>query len=70
MAAAGNDPDAVVAVMRLIDRLGFDAVDAGSFDGGVALQLGGSVFGIGLSADKLTKLLCRGVPSVIVQGLT
>jgi predicted dinucleotide-binding enzyme len=57
MAAAGNDPDAVAAAMRLIDRLGFDPVNAGSLDGGVALQPGGPVFGIGLSADKLTKLL-------------
>lgn len=57
MAAAGNDPDAVAAVMRLIDRLGFDAVNAGSLDAGVALQPGGPVFGIGLSADKLTGLL-------------
>jgi 8-hydroxy-5-deazaflavin:NADPH oxidoreductase len=57
MAAAGNDPDAVAAVMRLVDRLGFDPVNAGSLDGGVALQPGEPVFGIGLSADKLTKLL-------------
>jgi predicted dinucleotide-binding enzyme len=57
IAAAGNDPDAVAAAMRLIDRLGFDAVNAGSLDGGVALQPGGPVFGIGLSADKLAKLL-------------
>jgi hypothetical protein len=57
MAAAGNDPDAIAAVMRLIDRLGFDAVDAGLLNAGVALQPGGPVFGIGLSADKLTKLL-------------
>jgi hypothetical protein len=41
MAVAGNDADAVAAVMRLIDRLGFDAVDAGSLDRGVALQPGG-----------------------------
>jgi 8-hydroxy-5-deazaflavin:NADPH oxidoreductase len=57
MAAAGNDPDAVARVMHLIDRLGFDAVDAGSLDAGVALQPGGPVFGIGLRADKLTELL-------------
>ena len=57
MAAAGNDPAALAAVMRLIDRLGFDAVSAGSLDRGVALQPGGPVFGIGLRADKLTKLL-------------
>jgi 8-hydroxy-5-deazaflavin:NADPH oxidoreductase len=57
MAAAGNDPDAVAAVMGLIDRLGFDAVDAGSLNAGVGLQPGGRVFGIGRSADKLTTLL-------------
>jgi predicted dinucleotide-binding enzyme len=57
MAAAGNDPDAVAAVMRLIDGLGFDPVNAGALNGGVTLQPGGPVFGIGLSADKLTKLL-------------
>jgi predicted dinucleotide-binding enzyme len=57
IAAAGNDPEAVAAVMRLIDRVGFDALNAGSLDAGVALQPGGRVFGIGLSADKLTKLL-------------
>jgi hypothetical protein len=64
MAAAGNDRDAVAAVMRLTDRLGFDAVNAGSLDAGVALQPGGPVFGIGLSADNLTKLLSPVVSQV------
>ncbi len=57
IAAAGSDSDAVAAVLRLIDRLGFDAVNAGPLNAGVALQPGGSVFGIGLNADRLTKLL-------------
>jgi 8-hydroxy-5-deazaflavin:NADPH oxidoreductase len=57
MAAAGSDPDAVATVMRLIDRIGFDAVDAGLLNAGVALQPGGPVFGIGHTADQLTKLL-------------
>jgi hypothetical protein len=57
MAAAGDDPASVASVMQLIDRLGFDAVNAGSLNGGVALQPGGPVFGIGLSADKLRKLV-------------
>jgi predicted dinucleotide-binding enzyme len=57
MAAAGDDPDAVAAVLRLIDRLGFDAVNVGALNAGVALQPGGPVFGIVLSVDRLTKLL-------------
>jgi predicted dinucleotide-binding enzyme len=60
MAAASNDPVAGAAVMQLIDRLGFDAVDAGSLDAGVSLQPGGSVFGIGYRADDLSKLLRAG----------
>ena len=66
MAAAGNDPTAVAAVMRLIDRLGFDAVDAGSLNAGVALQPGGPIFGIGLGATKLTELLFPEAASVTV----
>jgi 8-hydroxy-5-deazaflavin:NADPH oxidoreductase len=66
MAAAGNDPTAVAAVIRLIDRLGFDAVDAGSLSAGVALQPGGPIFGIGLGADKLTELLFPEPASVTV----
>ncbi len=46
--------------MRLIDQLGFDAVDAGTLDRGIALQAGGPVFGVGLSADRLTTLLAAG----------
>jgi predicted dinucleotide-binding enzyme len=57
MAAAGNDPDAVATVMGLIDRLGFDPVNAGELARGVALQPGGPIFGTGLNADQLTKLL-------------
>jgi predicted dinucleotide-binding enzyme len=60
IAAAGNDPDAVAAVTQLIDRIGFDAVDAGSLNAGVSLQPGGSVFGIGYGADELSKLLAEG----------
>jgi hypothetical protein len=59
LAAAGNDPDAVAAVMQLIDRLGFDAVDAGSLEAGVVLQPNGPVFGISHRADELSNLLVR-----------
>jgi 8-hydroxy-5-deazaflavin:NADPH oxidoreductase len=57
IAAAGDDRAAVAAVMQLIDRLGFDAVDAGSLEAGRALQPDGSIFGASLSADELTNLL-------------
>jgi predicted dinucleotide-binding enzyme len=61
MAAAGNDPDAVAAVLQLIDTLGFDAVDAGNLASGLALQPFGPVFGAGHSAKELSKLLSREV---------
>jgi predicted dinucleotide-binding enzyme len=59
MAAAGNDPAAVAAVLQLIDTLGFDAVDAGSLESGLALQPGGPIFGAGHSAKELSNLLSR-----------
>jgi 8-hydroxy-5-deazaflavin:NADPH oxidoreductase len=40
--AAGDDTAAVRAVMRLVDRLGFDPVDAGPLDHGLALEPDGS----------------------------
>jgi hypothetical protein len=57
MAAAGDDRAAVTAVMQLIDRLGFDAVDAGPLEAGLALEPNGSVFGVSYSADDLSNLL-------------
>ena len=59
LAAAGNDPDAVATVMELMDRVGFNAVDAGSLEAGVALQPNGPVFGISHRADGLSNLLAR-----------
>ncbi len=57
IAAAGDDRAAVDAVLELIDRLGFDAVNAGKLEAGVALQPGGRVFGTGHSAQELSDLL-------------
>ncbi|MEA2635474.1 MAG: 8-hydroxy-5-deazaflavin:NADPH oxidoreductase [Chloroflexota bacterium] len=56
MAAIGDDRAAVAAVMQLIDRLGFDAVDAGPLDAGLALEPNGPVFGVSYSADELSAL--------------
>src|SRR5438876_8712619 len=57
IAAAGDDRAAVAAVMQLIDRLGFDAVDAGPLDTGLALEPNGSLFGVSYRADELSDLL-------------
>src|SRR5258708_33847477 len=57
IAAAGDDRAAVRAVLQLIDRLGFDAVDAGPLAAGVALGPGGPAFGPAPSACELPSLL-------------
>jgi len=53
LAAAGNDPD---AVLQLIDRLRFDAVAVGPLNAGAALQPNGQAFGIAHSAEQLLTL--------------
>jgi 8-hydroxy-5-deazaflavin:NADPH oxidoreductase len=57
IAAAGDDRAAVAAVLQLIDRLGFDAVDAGGLEAGLALQPDARVFGVGHSAKALSDIL-------------
>jgi predicted dinucleotide-binding enzyme len=65
MAAAGNDPAALAAVLQLIDTLGFDAVDAGNLASGLALQPFGPVFGAGHSAKELSNLLSRWASALV-----
>jgi predicted dinucleotide-binding enzyme len=57
IAAAGDDRAAVRAVLLLIDRLGFDPVDAGPLAAGVALGPYGPAFGLGSSAEELSSRL-------------
>ena len=57
--AAGDDPAAVSIVMRLLDRLGFDPVDAGPLENGLALEPDGSPIATTYSADQLAKLVSR-----------
>jgi predicted dinucleotide-binding enzyme len=57
--AAGSDRLAVRAVMRLIDRLGFDAVDVGALATGRALEPDGSPIAVTYSADELSELASR-----------
>ena len=55
--AAGDDRLAVRAVMRLVDRLGFDPVDAGPLENGLALEPDGSPFAVTSSAGELADLI-------------
>src|SRR3954447_10740370 len=57
--AAGDDPDAVRAVMRLVDRLGFDPVDAGPLENGVVLEPDGSPFAVTHDAGELRELVLQ-----------
>jgi predicted dinucleotide-binding enzyme len=54
---AGDDRLAVRKVMRLLDRLGFDPVDAGPLKNGSALEPDGSPIAATYSADQLAKLV-------------
>ncbi|MFT4229880.1 MAG: NADP oxidoreductase, partial [Microbacterium sp.] len=56
-AVSGNEDDARTVVMRLVDRVGFDAVDAGPLHAATPLGTGGAAFGIRLSASALSLLL-------------
>src|SRR3954454_2456516 len=56
---AGDDRLAVRKVMRLLDRLGFDPVDAGPLKNGLALEPDGSPVAITYSAHQLSKLVAR-----------
>jgi 8-hydroxy-5-deazaflavin:NADPH oxidoreductase len=57
--AAGDDRLAVRAVMRLVDRLGFDPVDAGPLENGMALQPDGSPYATTYTAIQLSDLISR-----------
>ena len=55
--AAGDDRLAVRRVMRLIDRLGFDPVDAGPLEKGLALEPDGSPFAVTYSTGELSDFI-------------
>ena len=59
IATAGDDHAAVRNVMRLVDRLGFDPVDAGLLRNGVGLEPDGSPIAPTYSADQLARLVAR-----------
>lgn len=54
---AGDDTHAKQVVMRVIDEIGFDSVDAGSLDDSWRQQPGTPVYGAELSASGVTRAL-------------
>jgi predicted dinucleotide-binding enzyme len=61
--AAGDDQLAVRQVMRLVDRLGFDPVDAGPLKNGLVLEPDGSPIAATYSAEGLAKLVSTRRPN-------
>jgi predicted dinucleotide-binding enzyme len=66
--AAGDDRLALEKVMRLLDRLGFDPVDAGPLKNGPALEPDGSPIAATYSADELSKLIREKTSSALRAG--
>jgi predicted dinucleotide-binding enzyme len=60
---AGEDPQTKSVVMRLIDELGFDPVDAGSIDESWRQQPGTPVYATDLDAAGVTKALAEAGPN-------
>jgi hypothetical protein len=56
MAAAGDDVAAVGTVMRLVDRLGFDPVDAGPLRNGLALEPDGSPIAETYTVEEVSRV--------------
>src|SRR5918999_1769538 len=59
---AGDDPRAKEIVIRLLDQLGFDGVDAGTLDESWRQQPGTAVYGTDLDARRLQKALKEAKP--------
>ena len=59
---AGDDAAAKAVVMRLVDELGFDAVDAGGLDESWRQQPGTPVYGTDLDAEGVRRALSEASP--------
>ena len=57
LAVASDDDEAALAVMSLVDAIGFDALDLGPLSNGVVLEAGGGVFGVRLGKERLAALI-------------
>lgn len=59
---AGDDKRAKEVVMKLLDELGFDGVDAGGLDDSWRQQPGSPVYGTDFDADGVKKALAKASP--------
>jgi 8-hydroxy-5-deazaflavin:NADPH oxidoreductase len=59
---AGDDPGAKAVVMRLVEELGFDPIDAGSLDESWRQQPETPVYTTDLDADRLRRALAEAKP--------
>jgi predicted dinucleotide-binding enzyme len=59
---AGDDPEAKAVVMRLVDQLGFDPVDAGRLDESWRQQPGSPCYATDLDAEALSRALEEASP--------
>jgi predicted dinucleotide-binding enzyme len=59
---AGDDPEAKAAVMRLVDELGFDPVDAGGLDESWRQQPGSPCYAADRDAEGLKEALAEASP--------
>ena len=59
---AGDDPAAKAVVLRLIDELGFDGVDAGSLDESWRQQPNTPVYGTNHDAEGVRRALTEASP--------
>ncbi|MGX1472247.1 UNVERIFIED_CONTAM: putative dinucleotide-binding enzyme [Streptomyces canus] len=59
IAIAGDDPEDLTTVSRLVDDLGFDAVVAGPLASGVRLEPAAEPFGANVDAEELRAMLHR-----------
>jgi len=59
IAIAGDDPEDLITVSRLVDALGFEPVVAGPLASGVRLEPGTEPFGANVDAEELRAMLGR-----------